>query len=79
MSVKRNLPQSRGPALVAADIAWMLGFATALVEMHRGLLAAGVDSHLARVARDAGLTLAEARRIGVLPADVERLRRAGVW
>jgi len=58
--------------------AFLRGFATALAEMHRGLIAAGDDPHLARVARDCGLTLSEARRIGVNPRDVERLHRAGV-
>jgi len=56
----------------------MLGFATALAEMHLGLIAAGPDPHLVRVARDAGLTLAEAHRIGAHPAYVESLRREGV-
>lgn len=58
--------------------AWLAGFATALVEMHRGLIAAGHDAHLVKVARESGLTLAEARRVGVIPQDIERLRRAGV-
>jgi len=58
--------------------AWLAGFATALAEMHRGLIFAGRDPHLGSVARQAGLTLAEARRIGVHPLDLEHLQRAGV-
>lgn len=60
------------------DDAWLRGFATALVEMHHGLLGAGLDEHLVRFARSAKLTLVEARRVGLVAADIERLRKAGV-
>jgi len=58
--------------------AWLAGFATALAEMHRQLTNAGEDSTLCRVARDAGLTLAEARRVGLTSFDVDALAKAGL-
>lgn len=62
----------------AQQDAWLAGFAVALAEMHRQLVNAGHDAALCRVARDAGLTLAEARRVGVSQSDLDRLAKAGV-
>jgi hypothetical protein len=58
--------------------AWTAGFAVALAETHRLLFLAGRDDGLCRIARDAGLTLAEAHRVGVDARDIEELRKAGV-
>lgn len=58
--------------------AWLAGFAAALAGMHRQLIAAGEDDALCRVAAEAGLTLKEARRVGVAPVDIQRLRKAGL-
>lgn len=58
--------------------AWLLGFATALASVHALLINAGKDAGLCSLADGAGLTLAEARRVGLTPYDVERLRKAGL-
>lgn len=58
--------------------AWLAGFAVALAEMHRQLITAGKDSSMCRVAAGAGLTLAEARRVGVDDFDIDRLMEAGI-
>jgi hypothetical protein len=57
---------------------WMRGFTVALAETHRLLTHAREDAGLCRVARDAGLTLAEAQRVGVDERDVDQLRKIGV-
>lgn len=77
------------PTLTAADVAvaqtaeverdaWLRGFAMGLAEMHRALIFAGHDAHLVSVARSAGLTLADAARVGVDAHDIDELRSAGV-
>jgi hypothetical protein len=58
--------------------AWVRGFATALAETHRLLIADGRDPGLCRVARAAGVDLAECRKAGVCAFDYDRLVRAGL-
>lgn len=62
----------------AQEDAWLKGFAVALAEVHRQLIDNGEDTSLCRVATGAGLTLREARRVGVDPYDIKRLRKAGI-
>jgi hypothetical protein len=58
--------------------AWLAGFAVALAEVHRLNVLEGTDSGLCRIANDAALTIAEARRVRVDEYDIERLKRAGL-
>lgn len=78
LNVGRAKPRRNKAKLENPADAFLRGFALGLVEMHGLLIAAGHDAGLCKVAREAGLTLAEARRVGLLPDDIKRLRRAGV-
>lgn len=53
--------------------AWICGFATALAEVHRRL---SNSSIICEVARDAGITLKQARGAGV-EFDLRELQKAG--
>lgn len=57
---------------------WLAGFAVALAEMHRLLIGGCNSSGVCEVARNAGLTLAKAKRARVADFDLKELRRAGV-
>lgn len=75
MNLSQGKPRRNDRRLRHPDVSWVLGFASALAEVARF----GVDSStIQRVARDAGVTLAELRRSGLLPGPLASLRRAGV-
>lgn len=69
---------SADPATGGSPDAWLAGFATALAEMHRRLIADEHSLDVCEVARAAGLTLRAARAAGVSSYDLKRLKRAGV-
>jgi hypothetical protein len=58
--------------------AWTAGFATALAEMHRRLLGGADSTGVCEVARNAGITIAIARKAGVSDYDLRELAKAGV-
>lgn len=58
--------------------AWLIGFSTALAEMHRQLLGGNDGASVCRVARGAGLTLTSARAAGVSAFDLKELKKAGI-
>lgn len=74
----RRKPRKNKHVLEAPGNAWIKGFATALAEMHRLLIAGGDSAGVRAVAKGACLTLAMARAAGVSPFDLKELRKAGV-
>jgi hypothetical protein len=60
------------------DDAWTCGFATALSEMHRRLFGGNDSTGIRECARNAGVTLAKAKRAGLSNFDLKELRKAGV-
>jgi hypothetical protein len=61
--------------LQAVDDSWTRGFALALAEIHR---LGGHSSNVRDVARDAGVTIKSARKVGVDAYDWSELKKAGV-
>lgn len=58
--------------------AWLVGFATALAEIHRRLCGGNDSTGVREVARHAGLTVKSARAAGVSAFDLKELKKAGV-
>lgn len=58
--------------------AWVLGFAAALAELHRGLLHGNDSAGVCKVARGAGVTIKIASAAGVSAYDLVELKKAGV-
>lgn len=78
LNVRRGKPRRNLQAQRSESAAELVGFATALVEMHGRLIAAGPCKDVCAVARAAGLTLKSGRAAGVSAYDLNRLKRAGV-
>lgn len=57
---------------------WVVGFGTALAEMHRRLLHGNDSAGVREVSRHAALTLDEYIRAGLSSYDVAELRKAGI-
>jgi hypothetical protein len=74
---RRNKVALRTPDLLL-NAAWMIGFATALAEMHRLLIGGNDSAGTRKVASACGLTLAVARAVGVSSYDLKELRKAGI-
>ena len=76
MNLRQAAPRRNQRRLDDPRDCWILGFAAALSEV---VQFAGADpASIRRIAREAGLTLGELRRAGVLPGIISPLRRAGV-
>jgi hypothetical protein len=74
----RKKPRRNKVRLEDPKDALVRGFAMGLAGMHAQLILAGHDEGLCRLAREMRLTLAEAKRVGVMEIDLARLRAAGV-
>jgi len=78
LNVGRRKPRRNRQVQRREQDAWMIGFATALAEMHRRLLSGNDGSGVQAVARAAGLTIEAAHAAGVSAFDVRELRKAGI-
>ena len=62
----------------ADDVNWIAGFCVGLAEMHRRLIGGSDSAGVRECARNAGITLAAAKKAGVAPFDLKELKKAGV-
>ena len=76
--IRRVKPRKNNRKVPPTDDTWLAGFAVALAEMHRRLLGGNDSRGVRDTARDAGLTLEVAKRVGVSPFDLRELKKAGV-
>lgn len=75
---RRNRRAMRQPGDAWILGSWILGFATALAEIHRRLAHGNDSTSVCAVARAAGLTLKLASGAGVSAFDLKELKRAGI-
>lgn len=74
----RKKPRRNRRAIRQPGDTWILGFATALAEMHRRLVHGNDSTSVCAVARAAGITLKLASGAGVSAFDLKELKRAGI-
>jgi hypothetical protein len=70
---RRNRHRAEDPA-----DAWVRGFVLAIADLHRSLVGGANGSDVRRLAKDAGVTIALAKKAKCLPYDLRELKRAGV-
>ena len=74
---KRKPRINKQPSRIERDT-WLIGFATALAEMHRRLLGGNDSQSVRAVAKNVGLTIKSARAAGVSAFDLRELKKAGI-